>query len=407
MSTVRAHDMDGGVESGVSSRKPAPEVMLAELHVLRDEHPLWDSRLFRAFEIGSLDKRDMRYIFSQYQLYSRSFTRFISALMANCDNDLFRSRLSENLWEEGGGCEPSRRHAEIFRTFLRTSLEIESPEETKFDAHTQYFVREYLTYCLANDALSGAAFLSLGTESIVPRMYTSFVTGLRKAAFRDEELEFFHLHIACDDEHAETLEQIMLSYAGEPRWFDACKRAMKRALDLRLEFFERLVDELQRRRLDSTVARINDGVSLCPLAAKPTDIRHRAADAGPALYQNQDAAKNIDFAVTRIPLAAEVLDPRKVVIPAGKSNERHRHAHETFLYFLEGTGKVEVDAQTVEVSAGDSVLVPRWALHQTTNTGDVPLQFVAVTDYQLTKRAYVGDAKAYRLDESANAHRSE
>ena len=66
--------------------------------------------------------------------------------MANCDNDLYRARLSENLWEEGGGCEPSKRHAEIFRGFLRDALDVPAPEDTEFEAYTQYFVREYLSY---------------------------------------------------------------------------------------------------------------------------------------------------------------------------------------------------------------------------------------------------------------------
>jgi quercetin dioxygenase-like cupin family protein/pyrroloquinoline quinone (PQQ) biosynthesis protein C len=381
--------------------------MLAELRVLRDEHPLWRNQLFQAFQNGSLTKDDLRYIFSQYQYYSRSFTRFISAVMANCDSDLWRARLSANLWEEGGGCEPAQRHAEIFRRFLRDELGVPAPEETEFAAFTQHFVREYLVACLAGDALTGSAFLSLGTEGIVPRMYQVFVTGLRKAGFRDEQLEFFHLHIACDDDHAETLEQMMLSYAGEPRWFDACKRAMNHALDLRLELFERMVDALQRQRLDPTLARINDGASLCPPAATPKDVHHRAIDVQPTLYTNTVESAGIDFTVTRIPLHAEVLDPRRVSIPPGRSNERHRHAHETFIYVLAGTGTVQVDAQKVDISPGDSVLVPRWALHQTTNTGTAPLELLAITDYQLTKRAYFGDAKAYRLDESANGHRTE
>jgi mannose-6-phosphate isomerase-like protein (cupin superfamily)/pyrroloquinoline quinone (PQQ) biosynthesis protein C len=407
MSTARAPQRLTIVPPPLPSSTTVEE-QVTQLHFLRDHHPIWENHLFRAFSNGTLTKRDMQYVFSQYQLYSRSFTRFISAVMATCDSDLFRARLSENLWEEGGGCDPAKRHAEIFRHFLRTALEIERPEAVEPDPHTQFFVREYLAFCLAGDPLAGSAFLSLGTESIVPRMYEIFVKGLRSAGVRNEDLEFFHLHIACDDDHAETLQQMMLSYAHEPRWFETCVRAMNRALDLRLEFFERLAGELQRRRLDATVARINDGVSLSPLVARATDIRHRPSDAaGPALYQNRDDSQNIDFAVTRIPLAAEVLDPRRVVIPAGKSNERHRHAHETYFYVLEGTGRVEVDAQSVDIATGDSVLVPRWALHQTTNTGTSPLVFIAITDYMLTKQAYIGDAKAYRLDEKANAHREE
>ncbi len=407
MSTIRAHDL---VETSTPARTPTrndPRVMLAELHVLRDGHPFWNNSLFQACRDGRLDRGDLRYVFSQYQQYSKSFTRFLSALMTNLESDLFRSLLSENLWEEGGGCEPEKRHAEIFRRFLRDACGIAAPEDVAIEPYTQYFVREYLAFCRDHDAMAVSAFLSLGTESIVPRMYETFVHGLRAAGFRDDELEFFHLHIACDDEHAETLERIMVSYAGDPQWFESCKRAMTRALDLRLVFFEHLVEGVHRNRLQPLVDRVNAGVSLCPLAASPTDVRHRGDDDAPPLYANRDDAANIEFAVTRIPLKAEVLDPRRVTIPPGKSNERHRHAHETFLYILAGSGTVAVDAQTVEVVAGDSILVPRWSLHQTTNTGAAPLEVLAITDYQLTKRAYVGDAKAYRLDESANQHRRE
>lgn len=404
MSTTIARD---GFDARPKPRtKASPAAMLAELHVLRDEHPLWSGRLFRALAQGAFDRGDLAYIFGQYQLYSKSFTRYLSAVMANLENDLFRAELAQNLWEEGGGCEPTKRHAELFRRFLRDALGV-TPEDVEFDAGTQHFVREYLGYCLGNDGLAGSAFLSLGTESIVPRMYLAFVEGLRLAGLRDDQLEFFHLHIACDDDHAETLERIMLSYAQEPRWLDACKRAMTRALDLRHAFFERLVDGVQQRRMRRLVERINEGVSLAPRVLLPTDVRHTATAEAPALYANRDDEAGIEFAVTRIPLAAEVLDPRRVAIPPGKCNERHRHAHETFLYFTAGTGLVLVDERAVEVSAGDCVLVPRWALHQTRNTGDVPLTFIAVTDYHLTKRAYVGDAKAYRQDEAANAHRSE
>lgn len=384
-----------------------PEAQLAQLHALRDNHPLWSCRLFKACQSGALSRADMKYIFAQYQLYSRSFTRFISAVMANCDNDLFRSQLSENLWEEGGGAEPERRHAEIFRKFLRDGLDIEDPNATAYEPYARLFVREYLVHCLRSEPAAGAAFLSLGTEGIVARMYAIFVAGLKHAGIREEHLEFFHIHMACDDEHALTLERMMLSYADEPNWFDICARAMNAALDLRLKFFDDIMIALQQQRLEGMLSRINDKQSLVVPATQPSELRHRGAEPGPALYTNRVDAENIDFAVTRIPLDAEVLDPRRVSVPVGKRNERHRHAHETFLYFLAGSGKVHVDGMVLDVTPGDSVLVPRWAMHQTENVGDGSLEFLAVTDYHLTKRAFLGDAKAYRLDEASNLHRVE
>ena len=327
--------------------------------------------------------------------------------MTNCDSDLFRSILSRNLWEEGGGCEPEQRHAEIFRRFLRDSLAVDAPDRVEYEVFTRHFVDEYLGFCTDRPAMAASAFLSLGTEAIVAPMYQVFVTGLVKAGLRDDELEFFKIHIACDDEHAASLEDLMFSYRGEAGWFEACRGALMRALDLRFAFFEHLVEGLRRRRLAPILTRIDGRESLCPPGAVPTQIRHRESDGAPPLYTSKIDAENIEFSVTRIPLAAEVLDPRRVVVPPGKRNERHRHAHETFLYFVEGVGRVQVDDSTVDVAAGDSVLVPRWAIHQTENTGTGPLRFVAVTDYRLTDRALFGDAKAYRRDEAANLHRHE
>jgi pyrroloquinoline quinone (PQQ) biosynthesis protein C len=71
---------------------------------------------------GAFSREDLRYVFSQYHLYTSSFTRFIAAAMATCEDDRFRAALSQNLWEEGGDLEPSRRHAQIFRDFLSRSL---------------------------------------------------------------------------------------------------------------------------------------------------------------------------------------------------------------------------------------------------------------------------------------------
>ncbi|HEV7555413.1 MAG TPA: hypothetical protein VGO00_08170, partial [Kofleriaceae bacterium] len=57
------------------------------------------------------------------------------------------------------------------------------------------------------------------------------------------------------------------------------------------------------------------------------------------------------------------------------------------------------------VRAGDSVLVPRWAMHQTQNTGGTEMRFLAVTDFNFSQRAYLGDASDYRMGQDADAKR--
>jgi mannose-6-phosphate isomerase-like protein (cupin superfamily)/pyrroloquinoline quinone (PQQ) biosynthesis protein C len=375
-------------------RSSVPEVrtVLEELHRKQSEHTFWNNRLLRACVEGDLGLEDLRLLFSQYYLYSRNFTRYLAGLMANCDDDLFRAQISENLWEEGGGAEPEKRHAEIFRTFLRDGLGIADLEGIAHADSTRHFVREYTEFCLRSDPAATSAFLSLGTEGIVKRMYQIFLGALQRAGVKDEHLRFFHIHIDCDDDHARTLEEILVSYASEPGWRDSCLRAMNHALTLRERFFENIFDAIQQRRLRLIVSRIQDQRSLTARATGAgSSLRARCSTDGVHLYGNVHEKLRIDFKVTRLPFSPEVLDPRVVKIAPGKSNEMHKHAHETVFYVIQGSGRILVDNDAVDVGPGDSVFVPRWAFHQSQNTGSTELVILAVTDYGLTGKVFVGN----------------
>ena len=408
-SSTASNDEAADASSQASHASPgsgdaAIKGQLAALHRLQSDHPFWSCRLLSGFASGAFSRDELSYVFSQYHVYTSSFTRFIAAVMASCESDLFRAQLSENLWEEGGGCAPERRHAQIFRNFLHRSLGIEDVTKIEYAPYARHFVREYLAQSMRPDPVAAAAFLSLGTEGIVARMYQMMRTGLRRAGIADGELEFFDIHIACDDAHAATLENLMVSYAGQQGWFEACAAALKTALDLRMEFFDNIFDALQHRRLAPILTRIQQHESLARgLAA--AELHHRAGDTTVAMYANEVEKLNIQFTVERLPLTAEILDPRIVRIPAGKYNEKHKHAHETLIHILEGAGQVVVDDRVFPVGAGDTVLVPRWSMHQTQNLGATAMKFLAVTDFKLSQRAYAGDATDYRMHADIDARR--
>ena len=90
-------------------------------------------------------------------------------------------------------------------------------------------------------------------------------------------------------------------------------------------------------------------------------------------------------------------------IPAGRFNEKHKHAHETLIHLLAGSGQVVVDGRALPVRAGDTVLVPRWSMHQTQNLGDTELRYLAVTDFGLTRCAYLGGPTDYRMGTDIDA----
>ena len=375
-------------------RRPQPEATVQTLTAEMNQHPLWSCRLLRACQAGHLTLADWQYLFAQYAHYSGSFTRFLAAAIAGCPSDYYRSRLTENLWEESGGRKLDERHAEIFREFLRNGLALD-PASCRPEAFTERFVEQYLEHCLRASPASVAAFLALGTEATVPRLYRLLRHGLERAGVVEPALRFFTIHIACDDEHAATLLELMLSYSTGGRasgeWEQQVRQGMQRALDLRLAFFEHLYQALVQRRLRSTVERIQSHRPPTEEPLRPEDVHFPRTTLGPLLYANVVERLNVEFAVERVPFAAEVLDPRLVHIPPGRCNERHKHAHESVFFFISGRGRVLVGDRHVEVEAGDMIFVPRWVLHQSENLGSEEMIILAMTDYGLTSKAFIGD----------------
>jgi pyrroloquinoline quinone (PQQ) biosynthesis protein C/quercetin dioxygenase-like cupin family protein len=366
---------------------------LAELERFQAQHPIWNCRLIRACRAGMLAREDFQHIFGQYYRYSKNFTRYLTGLMTNCESDFYRSRLSENLWEEGGGAEPDKRHAELFRRFLRDALAV-NPDSIEYQSFANDFFHQYLDFCRNSSALEGSAFLSLGTEGAISRLYGYFCEGLLKAGIPEEQLHFFRIHMECDDEHAITLAELMRSYSGEPGWLDQCKAAIDHALNIRRQFLEDAMDFVLQSRVKNLLDRVRGEHALVPKDAKAEDFVHSRAESGAALsglYSNKVEHLKIEFSVNRVDFGAEVFDVRLVSIAPHRNTEHHRHAHESLLTVTKGKGRVLVGDFTVDVAAGATVFVPRWTMHQTQNTSDEVMELLAVTDYGLTRQAFLGD----------------
>ena len=378
----------------LNKKNLADQELFLELKTLMNEHPLWNNRLLKACELGHLSKEDFKVLFEQYFLYSKNFTRYLCAVMANMENDLHRSQLSENIWEEGGGEDIEKRHSEIFRQFLIKGLGVEI-DQIQFADFTKQFMSQYLNYCLTKPALEGTAFLSLGTEAIVARLYQILLDGMINAGVEKEHLHFFELHIECDDDHAETLENILMSFSHLPNFKERCIEGFMEALNLRNQFFNDLFSLIYQNRISDKIDKINAKKSLFDPETLESEIKFNPFESvsnfDDLVYFNKNESKNIEFTVNRAPFKSEVLDARIVKIAPHKTNERHTHAHETIFYILEGEGKVIVDKMVVDVKKGESVFVPRWSVHQTQNTSDFEMIVLAITDFYLTGKALIGN----------------
>jgi hypothetical protein len=166
---------------------------------------------------------------------------------------------------------------------------------------------------------------------------------------------------------------------------------------------DRIWADLQENRVGTLLEKINAKSSLSH-SQDPMDYVSALDDRRlEGLYENKLEGQNIDFFVQKLPFPLEVLDPRIVRIPPGKTNELHRHAHETVFIFFKGTGHVKVDEVRIPAKEGDFVFIPRWCRHQSVNEGPDEMVFLAVADFGLTGKSFFGNyLKTARLKPSTN-----
>jgi len=354
-----------------------PEIrkQLDDLHASQRGHPFWSNKFFKACTDGRLNKQDFCYIFSQYFLYSKNFTRYLSAVMTNCESDYYRALLSANLWEEGGGLEPEKRHANIFRKFLLDTFALKL-DEIQFDDHTKYFYTKYLDSCIRNDAMYGSAFLSLGTEGIVAPMYTILVEGMRKAGISDDNLTFFFIHMECDDEHAETLEQMMTSYSDHPLWYSTCHRAMDEALTLRANFFNQLITHIDNHRALGLKPEVYPASPVIPHVSHASQFHKLKEQTPQFVFRYSSSGGNVNLPTKTI--ASKIL-----TLPLGQTSSLLKQPFESLIHVLEGSGHCLIDGTQYDINTGDTFYVPPWNSYQIFSSTLSPMRYLITTNQPL------------------------
>jgi pyrroloquinoline quinone (PQQ) biosynthesis protein C len=187
------------------------------------------------------------YVRQQFH-YSRHFTRYLSALLANVVDESDRRELVENLFEEMGlgefGAKP---HSQIYRDMMK-SMRVSSEDEPVFAA-TQNLVDTMLELCSSKNHLVGLGALCVAAEAIVPHMYSTIVKGFRAIGESEKNLEFYLIHIEGDDEHAKTMRRIMdREIARSPDALHDIHHGARLGIRARIRFFEEIAAHHQQDR---------------------------------------------------------------------------------------------------------------------------------------------------------------
>jgi pyrroloquinoline-quinone synthase len=232
--------------SGRSEHASAYSVPVTGNEAIEQAQHLFQDRLSNhpfliACRAGTATRKQLNSLLIQHALYGEHFTRFLTALMSNLHTGDDCLRLAENLAEEVGLSEDSPTpHSRLYRQMM-TELDVDRASES-VTAETQNLIDTMYMLCRQTDPASGLGALCLGAEAIVPVYYTDIVKGFVNAGVPIEKLNFFTLHIECDDGHADTMREIMARMIGEsPTAAIAMVSAGETAVNARLRMLDRIM----------------------------------------------------------------------------------------------------------------------------------------------------------------------
>jgi pyrroloquinoline-quinone synthase len=195
-----------------------------------------ETPFLRACREGRATREQLERFLVQQYFYSRHFTRYLCALLSNVVDEEHRRALTENLVDETGlGTAKGIPHSRLYKMMME-KLGVD-PSKVELHPATRDLIETMFQSCRNPNPAVGFGALCLGAEAIVPHVYSQIVQGFQAHGEGRDTLEFFYLHIACDDEHALTMKTIIEKEMQTPEQKQSLKCAAARVIAARARFF--------------------------------------------------------------------------------------------------------------------------------------------------------------------------
>ena len=195
---------------------------IAAKHLLK--HPF-----YLAWTRGELSREALADYARQYYHHVAAFPTYLSAVHADCDDQVTRRELLKNLVDEEAG---SPNHPELWLTFAEGfAVPAEDAQNAAKWPETKNLMGTFRSVCGDGSTAEGLAAL-YAYESQIPAICDSKIEGLKKYyGFTDpRHYEYFSVHIEADREHAAAERKMLSEYVGNEN-FESVTASVNRVLD--------------------------------------------------------------------------------------------------------------------------------------------------------------------------------
>ncbi|MCS6948022.1 MAG: iron-containing redox enzyme family protein [Steroidobacteraceae bacterium] len=207
----------------------------------------------RAWAAGELSRAQLGAWAVQHFYYIDPVPQQFALLYSRLPDLDARQHLMDNLLGEEMPQAPDKRHPDLLRKFARacgvSDERILYAEQNGDILPTTRAMRAWVWELAGIRHLAEAcAGIMVALEGQLPTLYPSYVDAMRRMGFSDDELEFFHVHIAGDTEHAQVGLQLTHRYASSAELQRRAIAAVRASAELRYSMLDGIYERVVLHR---------------------------------------------------------------------------------------------------------------------------------------------------------------
>jgi pyrroloquinoline-quinone synthase len=202
---------------------------------------------------GGLSRHQLGLWAIQHYYYISVIPQQFAALYARMPDPLGRHLLIENLVGEEMPETPEKSHPNLLLKFAKAcgfDPAFVEDAEARGDIlpatrAMRAWIWELATIRPIHEACAG---IMVALEGQLPTLYPKYIAAMTKMGFTDDELEFFHVHVENDVEHAAVGLQLCHKYADDEQKQAMAVEAVKGSAALRYQMLSEIEEALRMKQ---------------------------------------------------------------------------------------------------------------------------------------------------------------
>ncbi len=227
---------------------------LAALRREIETHPAVNHLFLNRLATGRFSREDYRVFAENHYPLVCVFCAYLERLLVRAPDSESKLWLAKVLVDEYGEGSEGKDHSTLYAKFLSSSGgDAKSRHALLVPPPAREFIATHLEIVNTQPFLVGLGAVGPGHEWAIPKMFDSVIPGLRRAAYDEEEIQYFTLHVAQDEDHGSWLEEALARYATTAEAQAQIREGALKSLEARRKFWEGVQRAVMRWRQPRSV----------------------------------------------------------------------------------------------------------------------------------------------------------